>query len=47
MTWTQSIDPFLWGFALGWLSHIIWPILKKIVHEAKIAKKEWRNPNGN
>lgn len=43
----NSIGPFIWGFAAGFFWNPIWIILKKIWHEAKTAKEEWKNPNGN
>jgi len=42
----NSIGPFSWGFALGFFWMPTWKILKKVWQEAKIAKEEWRKPNG-
>lgn len=49
MTWQEITDwlgPFVWGFALGFFWYPIWQILKKIWEEAKLAKKEWKQPRG-
>jgi len=42
----NSIGPFAYGFVLGFFWHPIWQILKKIWHEAKLARTEWSKPNG-
>jgi predicted PurR-regulated permease PerM len=49
MNWQEFkdwLDPFLWGVIIGYLWNPVWQILKKIWHEARIAKEEWRKPNG-
>lgn len=49
MTWSMFvawIEPFIWGFAIGFFWYPCWQIAKKIWHEAKLAKQEWRHPNG-
>jgi hypothetical protein len=46
MDFINSIGPFAWGFGLGYLWHPVWQILKKIWHEAKLARTEWSKPNG-
>ena len=43
----QALAPFVWGFVLGYFWHPIWIICKRIYEEAKLAKHQWRNPNGN
>ena len=43
----QALGPFVWGFALGYFWYPLWELSKKIVSEAKKAKKEWRKPNGS
>lgn len=40
------IDPFIWGFFIGFVAVPIWRALKEVWHQAKIAKHEWRNPGG-
>ena len=40
----NALGPFVYGFAFGYFAYPIWQILKKIWHEAKVAKNEWRNP---
>lgn len=37
---------FVWGFAIGWICNPVWQILKKIWHEAKLARDEWGRPRG-
>jgi hypothetical protein len=32
----------LWGAVIGWFAHPIWITAKKIIQEAKQAKKEWQ-----
>jgi hypothetical protein len=32
------------GFVVGYFWHPGWTLIKKIIHEAKVAKHEWRNP---
>jgi hypothetical protein len=49
MTWQAVkdwLDPFIWGFVLGYAWNPIWAIIKKIVSEAKLARDEWSKPNG-
>jgi hypothetical protein len=46
MDFINSIGPFAYGFVLGFFWHPVWQILKKIWHEAKLARTEWRKPNG-
>lgn len=49
MTWQSFIDwlnPFIWGFAIGYLWFPVYQLLKKIWHEAKLAKHEWKKPRG-
>ena len=36
---------FIYGFIAGYFWNPIWEICKKIVSEAKIASKEWKEPN--
>lgn len=47
MTWQQFVDwlnPFIYGLVIGYAWNPIWKIIKKVWHEAKIAKEQWRNP---
>lgn len=49
MTWQvikEWLDPFLWGFIIGFCWMPIWSLAKKIWAEAKIASATWRNPSG-
>jgi hypothetical protein len=49
MTWqafTAWLEPFIIGAAVGFFWYPIWAILKKIWHEASLAKKEWNKSNG-
>jgi hypothetical protein len=44
VTWEEAKLAFNYltiGFALGYLWHPIWNIIKKIVTEAKKAREEW------
>jgi hypothetical protein len=43
----QALEPFVYGFVLGYFWHPIWNLCKKIVSEARKAKHEWRNPNAS
>jgi hypothetical protein len=43
MEWTK-LDWFVLGLAIGLFWLPVWRIGKRIVEEAKIAKKEWRQP---
>ena len=43
----QALGPFAYGFVLGYFWYPLWELSKKIVSEARKAKHEWRNPNGN
>lgn len=43
----RILELFAYGFIVGYLWHPFWTICKKIWREAKIAKEEWKNPNGN
>jgi hypothetical protein len=43
MEWTKA-DWFVLGLVLGYFWHPVWTLAKKIVHEAQIASKEWRQP---
>ena len=43
----NALTPFAYGFVIGYFWHPIWTLGKKIYQEAKLAKQEWRNPNGN
>lgn len=38
----DALGPFAYGFLLGYFWYPLWAIGKKIVHEAKVAKNEWR-----
>lgn len=44
MNWEDIRDAagyFIYGAAVGYFWHPIWNIIKKIWHEAKVAKNEW------
>jgi len=43
----QAQAPFAWGFVLGYFWHPVWTLCKRIVEEAKLARKEWRNHDGS
>ena len=43
----QALTPFAYGFALGYFWHPIWTLGKRIVEEAQLVRKEWRNSDGN
>ena len=38
-----QIEWFVYGFVAGWFAVPVWDLAKKIVHEAKEARHEWRN----
>lgn len=45
MNWEEiklALNYFVIGAAAGYLWHPVWDIVKKIIHEAKVAKNEWR-----
>jgi hypothetical protein len=47
MTWEEfklALEYFLYGAVVGYFWNPVWAIIKKIVHEAKVAKNEWRQP---
>lgn len=47
MSWLEiktALEYFLYGVAAGYFLNPLWALIKKIVHEAKVAKNEWRNP---
>jgi len=35
------IEPFIYGFIIGFFWYPVWKILKKICSEAKKAREEW------
>lgn len=35
------VEPFAWGFLIGFFWYPAWQIGKKIWHEAKKAREEW------
>ena len=43
----QALGPFVYGFSLGYFWHPLWTTCKRIYQEAKLARKEWRNSDGN
>ena len=48
MSWEDirdAVSYFIYGAAVGYFWHPVWAIIKKIWHEAKVAKNEWRKPN--
>lgn len=44
MSEITKVDWFVLGLLVGYFWYPIWTIAKKIVHEAKVAKDEWRKP---
>ena len=47
MNWEEinlALNYFVIGAVAGYFWNPVWAILKKIWHEAKVAKNEWRNP---
>ena len=45
MTWHDfqlALSYFIIGAVVGYVWNPVWAILKKIWHEAKVAKNEWR-----
>lgn len=46
MEWTK-FDWFVLGLVIGYAWFPLWRLSKKIVSEAKKARYEWRNPDGN
>ena len=43
----QALEPFVYGFALGYFWHPVWILCKRIYQETRLAQQQWRNPNGN
>jgi hypothetical protein len=39
-----AVQYFVVGAAVGYFGQPVWNLLKKIYHEAKVARHEWRNP---
>jgi hypothetical protein len=37
----NALVPFVCGFAIGYFYDPVWKVFKKIIEEAKTAKKEW------
>ena len=37
----KVLEPFVYGFAVGYFAYPAWNILKKVWSEAKRAQKEW------
>ena len=37
----NAFVPFVYGFAIGYFYNPLWKLFKKIIDEAKTAKKEW------
>ena len=35
------VEPFAWGFIVGFIWNPAWVVIKKITSEAKKAKEEW------
>ena len=47
MNWLEikiALEYFIFGVVAGYFWNPVWAIIKKIVHEAKVAKNEWRKP---
>ena len=43
----QALAPFVYGFIVGFFWNPFCTLARRIYEEAKLARKEWRNPNGN
>jgi hypothetical protein len=44
MNWEEvklALNYLVIGFMVGYLWHPIWQLIKKIIHEASKAQKEW------
>ena len=41
MTFIDSVELFVYGFAVGYFWHPVYTILKKIVSEARLASEQW------
>ena len=37
----DAMEMFVYGFALGYLCNPLRRLIKKIIHDARLAKKEW------
>lgn len=37
----NALEMFVYGFVLGYFCNPVWRLIKKIINEAKLAKKEW------
>ena len=37
----KALEPFVYGFAVGYFAYPAWTIVKKIWSEARKAQKEW------
>ena len=36
-----SLEMLVYGFVLGYFCNPLWKLIKKIIEEAKTAKKDW------
>ena len=43
----QAIGPFVYGFIVGFFWNPIFTLARRIYEEAKLARKQWSNPNGD
>ena len=43
----QALAPFVYGFIVGFFWDPICTLTRRIYEEAKLARKEWSNPNGD
>ena len=43
----QALTPFVYGFIVGFCWNPICTLTRRIYEEAKLAKQQWRNPDGN
>ena len=43
----QALAPFVYGFIVGFFWNPIFTLARRIYEEAKLARKQWSNPNGD
>ncbi len=49
MSWEEiklAVNYLVIGFAIGFLWAPAWTLMKKVYHEAKLAREEWSRPRG-
>jgi hypothetical protein len=42
----DALEPFVWGFVIGFFWQPIWKLGKRIVEEVKLVREQWRQPRG-